>query len=291
MFGSPSSRSTSGACPPPQPSMWNAWMVRPASTASVSSTDRHSFRPSVWTATCTSNASATVTAVSSAVACAPTSSWILRPAAPAIRLSSSGSGRDEEPRASSAMLSGQASMAACIRRSANDGLAPRFQTGPKSWRDHRRDARGQRLVDDPRRQQVHVRVDRAGRGDQALARVDRGVGADDDVDRAVHRVGVAGAADRGDAAVADADRGLADAEDRVDDDDVRDHEVARAGHGLRHQPVAAGLAEAHQQLVAGPRGVVLDPDLQPGVAEADAVAGGGAVGARVGVAVEHQAPS
>ena len=60
------------------------------------------------------------------------SSWIFSPAAPAIRIDSSGSGREEEPRASSAMLSGQASIAPCIRRSAYAGLAPRFQTGPKS---------------------------------------------------------------------------------------------------------------------------------------------------------------
>ena len=133
MFGSPSRRSTSGAWPPPQPSMWKAWIVRPASTSSVSSTDRHSLSPSVWTATCTSYRSATVTAVSRAVRCAPTSSWIFSPAAPASSAASSGSGRDDEPRARNAKLSGQASVAADMRARYQAGFVPRFQTGPKSW--------------------------------------------------------------------------------------------------------------------------------------------------------------
>ena len=40
-----------GTWPPPQPSMWKAWMVRPASTLIVASTERHSLRPSVCKAT------------------------------------------------------------------------------------------------------------------------------------------------------------------------------------------------------------------------------------------------
>ncbi len=35
--GFPASRSTFGTWPPPQPSMWKAWIVRPSNTARVSS--------------------------------------------------------------------------------------------------------------------------------------------------------------------------------------------------------------------------------------------------------------
>ena len=44
----------SGAWPPPAPSVWNVWMVRPAIAAMVSSTKPASLRVSVWMATCTS---------------------------------------------------------------------------------------------------------------------------------------------------------------------------------------------------------------------------------------------
>ncbi len=40
-LGTPAIFSTLGTCPPPQPSMWKAWMVRPSRTRRVSSTERH----------------------------------------------------------------------------------------------------------------------------------------------------------------------------------------------------------------------------------------------------------
>ena len=49
----------SGAWPPPAPSVWYAWIVRPAIAASVSSTKPASLSVSVWIATCTPVASAT----------------------------------------------------------------------------------------------------------------------------------------------------------------------------------------------------------------------------------------
>ena len=49
----------SGAWPPPAPSVWNAWMVRPLNAAMVSSTKPDSFSVSVWIITCTSKRSAT----------------------------------------------------------------------------------------------------------------------------------------------------------------------------------------------------------------------------------------
>ena len=53
-FGSPTTRRMSGAWPPPAPSVWKAWMVRPAMAAMVLSTKPLSFSVSVWIATCTS---------------------------------------------------------------------------------------------------------------------------------------------------------------------------------------------------------------------------------------------
>jgi|GEM_PF-6888855 len=53
-FRSPASRMMSGAWPPPAPSVWNVWIVRPAMAAIVSSTNPPSLRVSVWIAICTS---------------------------------------------------------------------------------------------------------------------------------------------------------------------------------------------------------------------------------------------
>lgn len=112
-FATPAMRSTLGTWPPPHPSMWKAWMVRPSSTWRVSSTERHSLRPSLCRATCTSYSSATRSAVSSARVCAPMSSCTLNPhAPPSASASTSGAGCEEEPRARKPMLTGQASKAA-----------------------------------------------------------------------------------------------------------------------------------------------------------------------------------
>ena len=62
-------------------------------------------------------------------------------------------------------------------------------------------------------------------------------------------------------------------------------QVSADGGGLQVQPVAGGLAESGEELVAGLLGVGLDPDDQPGVAEPDPVAGAGAVDGGVRVAV------
>ncbi len=133
-LGTPAIFSTLGTWPPPQPSMWKAWMVRPSSTARVSCTDRHSLRPSVCRATCTSCSSATRSAVSRARVCAPMSSWTLNPdAPPSARASTSGPASEDEPRARKPMLTGQASKALNACRSAQGELTPTPHTGPNSW--------------------------------------------------------------------------------------------------------------------------------------------------------------
>src|SRR5258707_63387 len=49
----------SGACPPPAPSVWKAWMLRPLNAAIVSSTKPDSLSVSLWIATAMSSCSAT----------------------------------------------------------------------------------------------------------------------------------------------------------------------------------------------------------------------------------------
>ncbi len=53
-FFNPAILMMSGAWPPPAPSVWKAWMVRPLNALMVSSTKPDSLRVSVWIITCTS---------------------------------------------------------------------------------------------------------------------------------------------------------------------------------------------------------------------------------------------
>ena len=105
----------SGAWPPPAPSVWKAWIVRPANAAIVSSTKPDSFRVSVWIITCTSCSSATVRQVSIAFGVVPQSSWSLRAQAPARTISTSASGREALPLPAKARFIGKLSAASIIR--------------------------------------------------------------------------------------------------------------------------------------------------------------------------------
>ena len=142
----------------------------------------------------------------------------------------------------------------------------------------------------PGRQQVHVGVDRARGGDQTLTADHRGSGADDHVDVGL-QVRVTGPTDRRDPALPDADARLPYAQQRIEDQHVRDHQVAGLldRDGAQQQAVPGGLAETHQELVAAMLGVVLDLDDQAGVAEMYPVAGGRAVDRRVVGPVEVHA--
>lgn len=120
-----------------------------------------------------------------------------------------------------------------------------------------------------------MRVDDARRGDQALAGEDSGVRVDDEVNPRLD-VGVAGPPSAGDPAVGDSDRGLANAKQRIEDEDVGDDHVegavaARARPSRRgggHQDaVPRGLAAAAQQFVPGINVVGLDLDPQAGVGQ------------------------
>ena len=105
---------------------------------------------------------------------------------------------------------------------------------------------------------------------------------------AIGDVGVAGLAERDDAALADAHVAADDAP-VVEDDDVRDDDVGRA---LRRRPEALehrfadGLAAAEDGLVATDAAVLFDLEPEVGVGEPQAVAHGGAVERGVAGAVD-----
>ena len=82
-LASPTTFMMSGAWPPPAPSVWKLWMVRPLKAATVSSTKPLSLSVSVWMATWMSVSSATVRQVSIAAGVVPQSSCSLRPITPA----------------------------------------------------------------------------------------------------------------------------------------------------------------------------------------------------------------
>src|SRR3974377_2324180 len=67
-----------GAWPPPAPSVWKAWMVRPLKALMVSSTKPDSLSVSVWIITWMSNSSATERQQSIAAGVVPQSSCSLR---------------------------------------------------------------------------------------------------------------------------------------------------------------------------------------------------------------------
>ena len=177
-----------------------------------------------------------------------------------------------------------------VARPWRDRRRVRPVAGTGAAADQRRGAVGQRCVGLLRRDEVDVRVDAGGGQDEMVAGDRVGGEAQFQPRRdAVHRLRIAGLADRADAPVADADVGLHHALHRVDDRHVGDDEVGRPA-GIR-QPVvhahafAQALASAEDDFVAVRAAqVALDLDEQPGVAEADAVAGRGAVQADVLVA-------
>jgi hypothetical protein len=149
--------------------------------------------------------------------------------------------------------------------------------------DERGHAGAERDRYETRRQQMDVRVDHAGGGDEAVRDDRPRVRPDRQVDT-IHDVGVPGAADADDAAVLDPDVGLHDADPGIDDDHTRDHgvelAVARRAVVLRH-PRAPVLREPPERLVGGIGEIRLDPDPQVGVAETHAVARRRAVAERV----------
>ena len=202
----------------------------------------------MWIASCTSKRSATSSAQRICSGPAPTSSWILSPAPPCM----------------SAVLD----RARAGRRGAHqhrDVQRDRVERRPHRRRrlgrvraevphrapvlgDQRRQASGQCGIAHLRREQVHVTVDAAGRHDQPARVEHRGAGVEHDLDP-VHRVRVPGSAERDDAAVADADRGRAHAEHRVEEQPADDRDLDAAPLRAQAQSIPHRVAPAGNDLV------------------------------------------
>ena len=279
----------SGAWPPPAPSVWKAWMVRPLNAAIVSSTKPDSFSVSVWIITCTSNRSATDRQQSIAAGVVPQSSCSFRQAAPARIISSSAAGREALPLPAKARLTGRPS-AACSMRARCQGPGVQVVADGAGRRagaaaDQRGDAGGERLLDLLRTDEMDVAVDAAGGEDLALAGDDLGAGADDDVD-AGWTSGLPALPIFAMRPFGDRDIGLHDAP-MIDDQRVGDHRVDRAlglrGLRLAHA-VADHLAAAELHLLAVGGEVAFHLDDQVGVGEAHPVAGGRAEHVGIGAA-------
>ena len=286
-FGSPATLMMSGACPPPAPSVWKAWIVRPAIAAMVSSTkpalvqrvgvDHHLHVHRVG------DRQAAV-------------DRRRRRAPVLVQLQRAGAGPHhllERRGPRGVALAGDADVdrhavdrlqhPADVPRPRRAGGGERAVRRPGAAAEQRRHARVQRVVDLLRADEVDVRVEAAGGEDPPLAGDDLGARADDDR-HAWLGVGVAGLADRGDPPVPQPDVGLVDA-GPVEDQRVGDDRVDRAlgARGLRlAHAVADRLAAAELHLLAVDGQVALDLDDQLGVGEPHPVAGGRPVHVGVG---------
>ena len=172
----------SGAWPPPAPSVWYVWIVRPLNAATLASTKPDSFSVSVWIATCTSISSATERQLSIAAGVVPQSSCSFNPMAPARTCSRSGSGSDALPLPRKPRFIGNASAASSIECMCHGPGVQVVAIGagrrPGAAAEHRGDARHQRFLDLLRADEVDVAVDAAGGDDHAFARDHLGAGAD-----------------------------------------------------------------------------------------------------------------
>ena len=158
------------------------------------------------------------------------------------------------------------------RRQPLRGVAAEVPHRPEVLDDERRDAGGEGGIGHLGREPVHVRIDRAGRDDHPGGVEHRRRGPEHDVD-AVHRVRVAGAADRHDAPVGDPEARAAHAKDRVGDEPADDRELHAAAPGPHAEAVAQRAAETRQDLIGPADAVVLGHELQGRVAEADGESG------------------
>mmetsp|Transcript_4412 Transcript_4412/g.12438 ORF Transcript_4412/g.12438 Transcript_4412/m.12438 type:complete len:433 (-) Transcript_4412:697-1995(-) len=160
---------------------------------------------------------------------------------------------------------------------------------------HGRNARGDGLVALLRADPVNVRVDTSGRQDQLLpGNHFRGI-ADDHVGiDAAHHIGIPCFADAHNLGSLDADVGLDDAQDSINDECVGNDGVkgivGMDSRGLSHA-LTKGLAPTELALVAKRRIVLLHPDGEAGISQNDAIALGGSVHIGVGAPLHHVGPA
>ncbi len=278
-LASPQTLMMSGAWPPPAPSVWKAWMVRPLKARMVFSTKPELVeRVGV-------DQDLDVHLVGDREAAVDRRG---RRAPVLVQLERAGAGPDLLDQAVGprrVALAGEAEVhrpglgrlehAPDVPGARRAGGGVGAGRGAGAAAQHGGDAGAERLLDLLRADEVDVAVEAAGGQDLALARDRLGRRADDDVDAGL-RVGIARLADAGDPPVLDTDVGLDDAP-VVEDQGVGDHGVDRAllaGPLRLAHAVADHLAAAELDLLAVDRAVVLDLDEQLGVGEADPVADG-----------------
>jgi hypothetical protein len=229
--GRPQTLMMSGAWPPPAPSVWKAWIVRPLKAAMVSSTKPLSFSVSVWIITCTSCSSATRGSCRWPPGVVPQSSCSFSAQAPASICSTSAAGSAGVALAGEAEVhrEGVEAPRACARQMCQ---GPGVQVvasvpcaGPVPPPSMVVTPAHQRLLDLLRADEMDMRVDAAGGEDLALAGDRLGAGADDDVDARL--VSGLPALPMATIAVLQADIGLDDAP-VVDDQRIGDDGVDRA---------------------------------------------------------------
>ena len=280
----------SGAWPPPAPSVWKAWMVRPLKALMVSST-KPDFVERVGV-----DHHLHVVVVGDRQAAIDRG----RRGAPVlVQLERTGAGLDhflKRLRARSVALAGEAEVhrkgigrldhAREMERTGRAGGGVGAGGGAGAAAEHRGDAGHQRVLHLLRADEMDVAVEAAGGEDLAFAGDDLGAGADDDGDARLD-VGIAGLADRGDAAVLEADVGFDDApvveDQRIGDDGVGGA-LAVGDLRLAHA-VADHLAAAELHLLAVGGEILFDLNDQIGIGEPHAVADGGAEHVGIGRAL------
>ncbi len=158
-------------------------------------------------------------------------------------------------------------------RRAGGGERAMRRTGTAA--EQRGHARHQRIIDLLRTDEMNMRVEATGRENFPFARDDLGARPDDDGDARLN-VRIAGLADRGDAALLQADVGLHDAP-VIEDQRVGDDCVGRAfliGDLALAHPIADHLAAAEFYLLAVGGEILFDLDDEIGVGQPHPVAGG-----------------
>mmetsp|Transcript_90292 Transcript_90292/g.264131 ORF Transcript_90292/g.264131 Transcript_90292/m.264131 type:complete len:326 (-) Transcript_90292:949-1926(-) len=113
-FGRPQTLMMSGAWPPPAPSEWYVWMVRPFIAPMESSTKPDSLMVSVWMVMAMSFSSAKPSALSMTAGVVPQSSCNFRPQAPASMTSFKPAGSEVLPLPEKPKFRGRASVACSI---------------------------------------------------------------------------------------------------------------------------------------------------------------------------------
>ena len=275
-LASPATLMMSGACPPPAPSVWKAWIVRPfdrgdrvldeAGLVQGIAVDHHLDVLGIRDrqAAIDRRRRRTPILVQLQRAGAGADLFDQRVRAAGIALA----GEQQVHRQAFRRLKHAADVPGTWRAGGGVGAGRR----PRAAADHGGDAAGEGFFHLLGADEVDMGIDAARGQDLAFAGDDLGAGPDDDVDAALD-VGIARLADFRDAPACQADIGFQDAP-MVDDHGVGDDGVDGAlrarGLGLAHA-VADHLAAAEFHLLAIGRAILLDLQHQGGIGQPQAI--------------------